>query len=164
MTFSLENGSVTPDRFTTERLAVSIVVNRFIHLGHCLRRRIADPSSDVRESTTRESGCLQNGQCTSCSYRLGLTSGSFYVTRLVYPSVPWHSIHHALITRNSPAPMTPPMCGFIRRYAQHKGTQQRITHTVLMGLAPKCRMGHSLGCAPFQSAQPSTCVATRRTT
>src|SRR5690606_31482207 len=62
--FSRLNGSVIPERFTTDRLAVSIVVNRRWHSGHCRRRRIEVPSSDVRESTTLESPCRQNGQCT----------------------------------------------------------------------------------------------------
>jgi hypothetical protein len=47
---------------TTLRVAVSVVLNRRPHSGHCRRRRIESPSSLVRESTTRESGYLQNGQ------------------------------------------------------------------------------------------------------
>ena len=62
-TFSRLKGSVTPLRFTTERTAVSTVVNRRPHSGHERRRLIAWPSSASRESTTRESGCRQNGQC-----------------------------------------------------------------------------------------------------
>ena len=64
MIFSRLNGSVAPERFTTERLAVSTVVNRRLHCGHCRRRRIDAPSSEVRESTTRESEWWQKGQCT----------------------------------------------------------------------------------------------------
>src|SRR5690606_19028164 len=64
MIFSRLNGSTTPERLTTERLAVSIVVNLRPHSGHWRRRRIDAPSSEVLESTTRESPCLQNGQCT----------------------------------------------------------------------------------------------------
>src|SRR5699024_8316666 len=63
-TFSRLNGSVAPDRLTTERLAVSTVVKRRLHWGHWRRRRIDDPSSEVRESTTRESPWRQKGQCT----------------------------------------------------------------------------------------------------
>ena len=55
--------SVTPLRLTTASTAVSTVVNRRPHSGHDLRRRIAWPSSASRESTTRESGFRQNGQC-----------------------------------------------------------------------------------------------------
>jgi hypothetical protein len=46
----------------TLRLAVSMVEKRRPHSGHCLRRRIESPSSEVRESTTRESGWRQKGQ------------------------------------------------------------------------------------------------------
>src|SRR5450830_570662 len=52
------------DLVPTEGLAVSIVVKRRLHAGHCRRRRIVAPSSEVRESTTRESPCRQKGQCT----------------------------------------------------------------------------------------------------
>ena len=55
MTFSRLNGSVTPERLTTDRLAVSTVENLRLHSGHCRRRRMEAPSSEVRESTTRES-------------------------------------------------------------------------------------------------------------
>jgi hypothetical protein len=44
------------------RLAVTVVLKRIVHSGHCLRRRIDEPSSEVRESVTRESGKRQNGQ------------------------------------------------------------------------------------------------------
>jgi hypothetical protein len=54
MTFSRLNGSMTPDRLMTLRLAVSIVENR-PHCGHWRRRRMLRPSSLVRESMTRES-------------------------------------------------------------------------------------------------------------
>src|SRR3989337_695584 len=60
--FSRLNGSTTPLRFTTLRLAVSVVVNRRPHSGHCLRLRMESPSSLVRESMTRESGYRQKGQ------------------------------------------------------------------------------------------------------
>jgi hypothetical protein len=40
----------------TDRLVASIVVKRLPHCGHWRRRRIDEPSSAVRESTTRESG------------------------------------------------------------------------------------------------------------
>ena len=62
MIFSRLNGSATPLRLITLRLAVSVVLNRRPHSGHCRRRRIARPSSLVRESMTRLSGCRQNGQ------------------------------------------------------------------------------------------------------
>ncbi len=54
--FSRLNGSMMPLRLITLRLAVSVVLNRRPHCGHCLRRRMARPSSLVRESITRESG------------------------------------------------------------------------------------------------------------
>ncbi|GGZ89324.1 hypothetical protein GCM10010389_29530 [Streptomyces echinoruber] len=54
---------MTPDRFTTIREHVSTVVNRREHSGHWRRLRIDVPSSVVRLSTTRLSGCLQKGQC-----------------------------------------------------------------------------------------------------
>jgi hypothetical protein len=66
---SLEKGSVTPLLLVTMRLAVSTVVKRFWHSGHCLRRRIEEPSSEVRESITLESEFLQNGQCISSLFR-----------------------------------------------------------------------------------------------
>jgi hypothetical protein len=58
------NGSLAPDRLVTLRLAVSTVVNRRPHSGHCRRRRIEVPSSEARLSTTRLSPCRQKGQCT----------------------------------------------------------------------------------------------------
>src|SRR5690606_29056111 len=45
------------------------VEKRREQLGHWRRRRIVAPSSDVRESTTRESGWRQNGQCIRSGYR-----------------------------------------------------------------------------------------------
>jgi hypothetical protein len=63
ITFSRLNGSMTPERFITLRLAVSIVEKRPPHSGHCRRRRMLNPSSLVRESMTRESAWRQNGQC-----------------------------------------------------------------------------------------------------
>ncbi len=60
--FSRLNGSTTPLRLITLRLAVSVVLKRRPHSGHCRRRRIDSPSSLVRESTTRESGWRQKGQ------------------------------------------------------------------------------------------------------
>jgi hypothetical protein len=50
---------------TTVRLAVSTVLKRRPHWGQTLRRRIATPSSVLRESTTRESADRQNGQFTA---------------------------------------------------------------------------------------------------
>jgi len=41
-------------------------VNRRSHDGHCLRRRMLAPSSETRESRTRESVCLQYGQNMAC--------------------------------------------------------------------------------------------------
>src|SRR5699024_7956543 len=46
------------------------------HGRHSRRRRIADPSSSERESTTRDSSCRQNGQCMVGKkplYGIGLT-------------------------------------------------------------------------------------------
>src|SRR5690606_18412173 len=63
ITLSRLNGSATPERLITIRLAVSVVEKRPPHSGHCLRRRMDRPSSLVRESMTRESECRQNGQC-----------------------------------------------------------------------------------------------------
>ncbi|GAT81613.1 hypothetical protein STXM2123_2314 [Streptomyces sp. F-3] len=57
------NGSVTPDRLTTMSEHVSTVVNRREQSGHWRRLRMDVPSSVVRLSTTRLSGCLQKGQC-----------------------------------------------------------------------------------------------------
>ena len=57
-------GSVTPERLTTVRLAVSTVLKRRPHCGQTRRRRMATPSSVLRESTTRESPDRQNGQFT----------------------------------------------------------------------------------------------------
>lgn len=54
---------MTPLRFTTVSDAVSDVLKRMPHSGHWRLRRIDDPSSEVLESVTRESECLQNGQC-----------------------------------------------------------------------------------------------------
>src|SRR5205807_1179390 len=54
----------------TARAVVSTVVKRRPHSGQERRRRIAAPSSASRESTTRESGCRQNGQCTLAPFRL----------------------------------------------------------------------------------------------
>src|SRR5665647_1538182 len=60
------NGSVTPLRLTTERLAVSTVVKRRLQAWHWRRRRIAVPSSAVRLSMTRLSLWRQKGQCMAC--------------------------------------------------------------------------------------------------
>src|SRR5580698_8911643 len=65
MTLVRLNGSQAPERLTTLKLAVSNVVKRRPHSGQERRRRIAAPSSVSRESTTRESGKRQNGQCTA---------------------------------------------------------------------------------------------------
>ncbi len=65
MTLLRLNGSPTPERLMTVRLVVSTVVKRRPHSGHCRRRRMAEPSSAMRLSTTRESGLRQNGQYTS---------------------------------------------------------------------------------------------------
>ncbi|BAS08503.1 hypothetical protein AHiyo4_19250 [Arthrobacter sp. Hiyo4] len=62
MTLLRLKGSPTPERLITERLVVSTVVNLRPHSGHCRRRRMAEPSSAMRLSTTRESGLRQNGQ------------------------------------------------------------------------------------------------------
>src|SRR5699024_272905 len=51
----------TPLRLTTDRTAVSTVVNRFAQWVQERRRRIAWPSSTSRESITRESVCRQYG-------------------------------------------------------------------------------------------------------
>ncbi|GAA4530887.1 hypothetical protein GCM10023160_32610 [Brachybacterium paraconglomeratum] len=55
ITFTRLNGSLTPERLSTDSDAVSEVEKRLEQLGHWRRRRIVAPSSDVRESTTRES-------------------------------------------------------------------------------------------------------------
>jgi hypothetical protein len=65
MTLVRLKGSVTPLRLITISEALSTVVNRREQSGHCRRRRIEVPSSVVRLSTTRLSGCLQKGQCMS---------------------------------------------------------------------------------------------------
>src|SRR5687768_17912385 len=58
------NGSVTPQRFTTDKDISSTVVKRRPHSGHERRRRMASPSLVSRLSTTRLSGWRQNGQRT----------------------------------------------------------------------------------------------------
>ncbi len=63
------NGSITPLRFTTVSDAVSEVLKRMPHSGHWRLLRIDDPSSEVLESVTRESGFLQNGQCILGPFR-----------------------------------------------------------------------------------------------
>ncbi|GDY57179.1 hypothetical protein SVIO_078020 [Streptomyces violaceusniger] len=63
MTLSRLKGSVTPLRLITMSDAVSTVVKRREQSGHWRRLRIEQPSSVVRLSTTRLSGCLQKGQC-----------------------------------------------------------------------------------------------------
>jgi hypothetical protein len=62
MTFVRLNGSVTPLRLMTARVASSTVVKRRPHSGQERRRRMTWPSSCSRESTTRESGLRQYGQ------------------------------------------------------------------------------------------------------
>src|SRR5690348_5370555 len=62
MTLVRLKGSVTPDRLTTISEHVSTVVNRREQSGHWRRLRIDVPSSVVRLSTTRLSGCRQKGQ------------------------------------------------------------------------------------------------------
>jgi hypothetical protein len=59
------NGSVTPQRLTTDRLISSTVVNRRPHSEQDRRRRMASPSAVSRLSTTRLSECRQNGQRTA---------------------------------------------------------------------------------------------------
>jgi hypothetical protein len=61
---SLVKGSVAPLRLPTIKITDSCVVNLRPHSGQERRRRIAAPSSAVRLSMTRLSGCLQNGQNT----------------------------------------------------------------------------------------------------
>ncbi len=63
MTLVRLKGSVTPDRLITMSEHVSTVVKRREQSGHWRRLRIDVPSSVVRLSTTRLSGCLQKGQC-----------------------------------------------------------------------------------------------------
>src|SRR3954469_12999747 len=63
--FDRLNGSVTPERLTTVRLAVSAGLKRRAHSGPTRRGRMAVPSSVLRESTTRESAERQNGQFTT---------------------------------------------------------------------------------------------------
>src|SRR6476469_993498 len=72
MTLLRLNGSPTPERLMTERLVVSTVVNRRPHSGHWRRRRMAEPSSAIRLSTTRESGLRQNGQYMAFPLPLGV--------------------------------------------------------------------------------------------
>src|SRR6185312_970124 len=67
--FSRLNGSATPLRLITRRLAVSVVEKRRPHSGHCRRRRMESPSSLFRESMTRESGWRQKGQNMLRFYR-----------------------------------------------------------------------------------------------
>src|SRR5690625_1182556 len=67
MTLSRLKGSTTPERFITERLVDSTVVNRRPHSGHSRRRRMEEPSSAAREPTAREAVCRQTGQYTPLS-------------------------------------------------------------------------------------------------
>src|SRR3954447_16770727 len=63
--FSRSNGNRRPERLrmvSSRSCTRSKVVKRPPHSGHSLRRRIAEPSSDGRESFTWLSGCPQNGQ------------------------------------------------------------------------------------------------------
>src|ERR1700710_747168 len=84
MIFSRLNGTTTPLRLMTFRLAVSVVLKRRPHSGHWRRRLMATPSSEVRESTTRESGYLQYGQ---------------YMVRRVYRSIGARKVRRAVLGR-----------------------------------------------------------------
>src|SRR6185312_6710385 len=61
MTLVRLNGSVTPLRLMTAKVASSTVVKRRPQSRQLRRRRMTWPSSCSRESTTRESGCRQYG-------------------------------------------------------------------------------------------------------
>src|SRR5699024_3091001 len=61
ITLARLNGSATPERLITLSEVVSNVVNRLSHDRHSRRRRIAEPSSSERESTTPDSSCRQDG-------------------------------------------------------------------------------------------------------
>jgi hypothetical protein len=63
MILSLEKGSTTPERLTTDNENASTVENLLPQLGHWRRLRMSEPSSAVLESMTRESACRQKGQC-----------------------------------------------------------------------------------------------------
>src|SRR5699024_10062401 len=63
ITLARMNASATPERIITLREALSNVVKSMSHDRHSQRKRIAEPSSSERESTTRHSSCRQNGQC-----------------------------------------------------------------------------------------------------
>ena len=52
-----------PLRLTTMRMAFSTVVKRPAQSEHSRRRRIADPPSITRESSTLDCSWWQNGQC-----------------------------------------------------------------------------------------------------
>lgn len=62
MILSREKGSITPERFSTEKLDVSNVVKRLRQTPHSRRRLIVAPSSITLVSTTRVSSCWQKGQ------------------------------------------------------------------------------------------------------
>jgi len=86
------------------------VVNRFPQEAHSRRRRMAAPSSEARESTTRESSSLQNGHRTvftslhfrHTSYRPSVISGElwgFLVDDLLMSN-------HKVWRKNHPVPTT----------------------------------------------------------
>src|SRR5690625_4449417 len=74
MTLARLKGSATPERFITLSEVVSIVVKRLSQDRHSRRRRIAEPSSSDRESTTRDSSCRQKGQCMGKQTSLNIRS------------------------------------------------------------------------------------------
>ena len=61
ITFAREKGSTTPERLQMLTWVDSEVLNLFPQAAHSLRRRTAHPSSDGRESTTRDNESWQNG-------------------------------------------------------------------------------------------------------
>ena len=63
MAFSRVNGSEVPLRLITVSCICSTVVNRFSQAGQIRRRRMDEPSSATRESSTRVSVLRQKGQC-----------------------------------------------------------------------------------------------------
>ncbi len=64
ITLSRLNGSESPFRLITVKIAFSTVVKRPVQEVHSRRRRMDAPESMIRESITREESLWQKGQCT----------------------------------------------------------------------------------------------------
>ena len=79
MTFSRLKGSAAPLRLMIDRTAVSWVEKRAPQTVHSRRRRIVVPSSEGRESMTRDSSFRQKGQFTACLFLSMLGISRYWV-------------------------------------------------------------------------------------